>query len=737
MNGSVPDFVVASGVFVATDPATFDPFDVLWEVGSFEPPFPYCCVIAFFACGLIDVNPPASVPGAATSAATETAATPEMIRPRRILYSLRLAFSHERHRYNERLTASDTASPAEPRRRIGRPPVEILRVVPVVVLLALVWLLAWRQNGSLAPRDWLGYALLAGLVLATVVAAGGAVVPGRVALVGLVCMLALAAWAALSLAWSPVPTFGHDEVLLRLFYAVTLALPLLTLADVRQRRVALETYALALGGLALATACMLRFGANPLGRYFEGRLNQPVTYPNGQAALTMLAFWPGLVVAARRRSAPWLRALGLGGATAALGASLLAQSKGSALGLVLSTIVLFAVCPWRLRLLVPTAIALVLDFGAYLPLTAPYRASTRAEETGAIRHAGTTILVLTVIAVVAGAVYAVLDRRLELSERTNRLLERIALGGLAAGVVVGIVALGIVYPHPGRTISQKWHEFNHIPTAAEAARSTSHLTSLGSNRYDFWRVAAHQFVHHPVAGLGSYGWYPTYLRVGRSNETPLRSHSLVMDVLSEEGLVGFALLCGALGSLLYVAARQRRTVAVGALGGSVYFVGHSLVDWIWSVPAVGVAFFTLLGIGAAGLGARALVGRTAVVAGAVTGVAVVLLLGFPWLSSELARHAPSAGSSAASDLRWSRRLDPLSLDPILTENALASTPQAQIAALRRGVDIEPEYASLRYALGKAYLAAGDKARARTELAAAHRLDPHDPAIRAALARAGG
>ena len=27
--------------------------------------------------------------------------------------------------------------------------------------------------------------------------------------------------------------------------------------------------------------------------------------------------------------------------------------------------------------------------------------------------------------------------------------------------------------------------------------------TIGSNRYDFWRVAVHEFAHHPVAGIGA------------------------------------------------------------------------------------------------------------------------------------------------------------------------------------------------------------------------------------------
>ena len=72
--------------------------------------------------------------------------------------------------------------------------------------------------------------------------------------------------------------------------------------------------------------------------------------------------------------------------------------------------------------------------------------------------------------------------------------------------------------------------------AANAA--SSHLLQLGSYRYDIWRVALNEFAHHPLAGIGSRGFGPAYLRQRHSPDTPARAHSFELDALSELGIVG-------------------------------------------------------------------------------------------------------------------------------------------------------------------------------------------------------
>src|SRR5439155_10468142 len=160
----------------------------------------------------------------------------------------------------------------------------------------------------------------------------------------------------------------------------------------------------------------VRFGAAPESLFVDGRLAFPITYPDALAALLLVAFWPAIGLAAEPRLPAIVRAGALGGAVAMLSALLLAQSKGGAIALVVSGLIFFAVCPRRLRALVPTLIVAALVGSQGSALTESYRAS-RAELISAMRHAGAVAAVLTGIAAAICLAYAVLDGRVRISAR--------------------------------------------------------------------------------------------------------------------------------------------------------------------------------------------------------------------------------------------------------------------------------------------------------------------------------
>jgi fermentation-respiration switch protein FrsA (DUF1100 family) len=202
--------------------------------------------------------------------------------------------------------------------------------------------------------------------------------------------------------------------------------------------------------------------------------------------------------------------------------------------------------------------------------------------------------------------------------------------------------------------------------------------------------------------------------------------------------VGIVLLLSA-GALLFVAAwpwARRSVVGGGILGAGAYFAVHTGVDWVWTIPEVGLPAFALLGIGASRGGGGTLTARVAVAAGAVALALAVLAFAPPWLSRRFVDRAYTAGaaSRAADELRWARRLDPLSTDPLVAEAVLARPP-ADIAPLERAVGKEPRRADLHSLLGNAYLAAGRKAAARREFRAALRIYPGSELAQQGLAKA--
>jgi O-antigen ligase len=603
-----------------------------------------------------------------------------------------------------------------------------LATIPVACCIALSLALAWFEDGSVLAADWLPYAVFAALLLAATVLVGPAMRPSPRALVGLAALLGLAVWTGVSAVWSPVPSLARDEALLIAFYAVVLTIGATTLRTPEVRRAAVGI--VALGGvlLAVGVAVHLVLGDGREELVSAGRLGDPIEYPNALAALFLVAFWPAIVVTVDRSVPIAVRAAALGGATTVLAAWLATQSKGGGLALALSGILFFAVARPRLRPLLPVAIAGALVGAAYRPLTAPFRAGP-AELEGAIQDMGAAILLLAAAASVIGLLYVLLDRRLSVGARVREGIGAAVLIALAAAALTGVVAFFVEVSDPPQYLEDKWEAFK----TKGPEQGSSHLVNIGSNRYDFWRVGLREFRDQPVQGEGGRGFGPAYLRLGHTEETPARSHSLEVDVLGETGIVGFALLALAIVAPLTVLVRRARFSLSSAaiLAACVYWLLHASGDRLWTFPAAGLPFFVLLGVGLASDEEPLLGPRVAAPVAIVAAALALLAFAPPWLSARFTEQARETHS--ASELRWARRLDPLSTEPYLAEAALAAPP-ADVAPLRRAVELEPERARLHYRLALALRRAGRRAEATRELQTAHRLSPRDPLVRAELSR---
>jgi hypothetical protein len=590
--------------------------------------------------------------------------------------------------------------------------------------------MAWRQQGSLAAPDWLPLAILAALLVATIAAAGSALRPPRLVLAGAGALLALAVWAAASTAWSPRPAGARDEALLTALYVAVLMVPVLTLRGPKDQWSALRLVVLVLGVLSGLSALKLALAAHPASLLFGGRFDFPVSYVNASSALFILGFWPAMVIAAARDARPETRAAATGAGGLFLALAITTQSKGTVLGLAVSAVLVFTLAPVRLRLLAPTLLAAAPAAAAFATLTAPYRSSAIS----VAHRAGWTALAVSAVAAVLGAVYAVVDRRVEISPDRQRVIGRSVFVVFALGVVAAVTVFAVSVPAPRAWASKEWTAFKHQQVSRTGS---THLTSLGSNRYDFWRVALDEAAAHPLRGIGGRGFYSAYLEHRRSQETPLRAHSLFLDALAELGVPGLLLLLLGLGApLVFVARRLSQPCAVAAFATATYFLTHAAIDWIWTVPVVGVPAFLVLGIGCADAGRRPLPGWAAV-ATAVVAVAVALLaFAPPWLAHRYVVAAYST-SAPAADLSRARWLDPLSLEPYWADWRLAGTLRGRADALHAARRVEPQSVAVLYQLGLDYLRLGQRVEATNVLRRASALDPREDAIRKALQRAIG
>jgi O-antigen ligase len=608
-----------------------------------------------------------------------------------------------------------------------------LRVLPTVAVVGVAWALAWSTNGSIDAGDWLPYALIVAAVLAVALLTGAAVRPRRLPLLAGALLVGFGLWTAVSIAWSPLPSLARDDALLTLLYAGAFLTPLLTLRTQADRLLAATVAVGALGLLAVVTALEVQGAAHAADVYTEARLDFPVSYWNGTAALFLVGLWPAIALSADRRLGPAVRALSLAAATAMVTGWLMTQSKGGGVALAVSGIVFLAVARERLRALVPVLVVGALAAAGAGALTAPYRSSA-AGLLGAIHHAGTVALVLTGIGLAVGLVYAPADRRLLVPRSFVLRLGKALAITVSVGALAAVAGFFIAVDHPIGFVEQRWASFKHLPKHETAS---THFTSIGSNRYDYWRVALIEFDRQPLIGVGGHGWPAAYLRYGRTSEAPERSHSLELDALSETGIIGFLLVLGA--GVLGLAAVSRRSGApllpAALLGSGAYLATHTAIDWVWSIPSVGLSALVLVGIGASRGTRPVLSSRPALVGG--TAVIAVALIGFapPWLSARLTDRAyGETPVSRTSTLDWAERLDPLSVDPLLTQAALARSPH-DIASLRRALALQPGDSEVHYLLGLAYLTAHHLPAARKQLGIAARLSPRDPAIRSALRRA--
>lgn len=610
-----------------------------------------------------------------------------------------------------------------------------LALIPVAAVAVAFVALAWREQGSILAEDWLPYALGAALLLGTLLASGYASRPPPLLLAGLGALTALAAWTMVSLSWSPVPSLARNEALLILFYVVALAVPLLALRSEVERTAAIAIVVAACVCVVVATSARLLLAGDAGDEhYWETRLGSPIRYPGADAALFLVSFWPAVVLAANRGFNLVLRAAALGGAAALLAGGLMTQSRASAISVGASALVIFAIAPARLRLLVPTALAAALAAAAYGPLTDPFQKDGPALD-DAIWTAGGAALITALAGAAVGLLYAVVDRRLRLPSRVVRAAEVAAVAALVIGAFGVAVGFLTAVDKPGDYLSDRWREFKRQP---EAETGSSHLVTIGSNRYDLWRVALGEFREHPIVGAGGGAFGPAYLREGRTDETPLRAHSVELDTLSETGLVGFALLAGGLLPFAWALLRRARSdlVSAGVLGGVAYWLVQASADWTWTFPAVGIPFFLLIGAATAGASDRRIRAGTGLLLAIAVTATALLAFAPPWLSSRFTEQAlTQSHADAADELRWARRLDPLSVAPLIAEAEVAPSPSQAIPALEEAVERQPRTAAPRYLLGEAYLAVGRPADARRELREALRLSPRSIRMQDALRRA--
>lgn len=624
--------------------------------------------------------------------------------------------------------------------------------IPCSVVIAGIVALAATEGGYF-PTTWYPAALAALALLAVTVIAIGRprAVPWPVmAAVGL--MAAYTAWTYLSIAWADQQGLAWDGANRTALYLLVFAL--FALWTLREGAGAALLGMLGLGVAAVGLVELLRVDAasDPAIFMVDARLAEPVGYINANVALWGLAAWPCVFFASRRGVLPPFRGLFLGSAGLLMTLALMGQSRSWLLALPLAAVVYVALVPGRMR---AGASLLVVGVGVYAVSGSALAIHDQAGSTPLTQLVETAVsqtLLMAALLALVGAAWGWIDRETHLSAGQTRLL-RGASATVAGAAVLTAVIVAFTFADPVSEASDRWNEFKHGGAAPTAG--FGRLSSSQTNRYDFWVVAADLLGESPLRGIGVDNFQTEYLRRGTSGEQPRYAHSLQMGVLSQTGVVGAALLFGAMGfALIGALGGQRRRsplnagVRAAAIGTFAYWFLHASVDWLWEFPALGAAAFATLGIAVAtgrptttskpvGSGR----GRFAMALLAVPAVALGASLAFPWLSQlELERASDDwrANPRAAfARLDRASELNPASPTPSLTAGtialALGDLGEAR-QRFRHALERDPEnfYAVLE--LGAIAADQGHRERGLTLLRRASRLSPLNDVVDDAIER---
>jgi hypothetical protein len=408
----------------------------------------------------------------------------------------------------------------------------------------------------------------------------------RPGIVALVALAAYAGWIGLSTSWAPLhgPARGDFERAVLYVGAMTAVV-----AAFRPRAAARAVEP------ALAAGTVIVSGYGLAGRLLPGlvhqhppvpalgRLDEPLTYWNAQGVLAAIGFVLCTRLAGDPTRPGWMRPAAAAASVPLASAVYLSFSRGALAAVAAGLLVLLVAARSRRQV----RAALVTVAAAALAAVASGVTDGVRKLAGglAAREREGAIVLAVLVVVMLAAAFAVAWSGRAGTERSDSIaLPRwapIATTILVLAILVVPLALA----------------GTHSSTSAAGA-GNERFSSVGSNRYQYWRVALETAADHPLAGVGASGFAVEWARRRTIDEPVLDAHSVEIETLAELGLVGFALLAILLISIALAARRAYRAdpvLAAGLVAALVTWTLHSAIDWDWEMPAV-----TLLAIVAAG-----------------------------------------------------------------------------------------------------------------------------------------
>jgi hypothetical protein len=624
---------------------------------------------------------------------------------------------------------------------------------------AWIW---WEP--SLSPTRWGSLGTVAVLLLAVGLNALGAraAAPSSARLVMIGALLAFVAWSFASILWADSRNSAWTGADKTLIYAASFLLLSLWPWDDRDLILILGVFSAAIAGSGAAAVAQFGFAHEPGALLEDGRLIYPMGYANSNAAVWMLGALPAVYLAASRIVPPLLRGVAAAAAVALVELAVLAQSRGWLFVLPFAVALCVLLVRERLRLLVALAVTGLATLAVLRQLLDVYdRAVAGDRIEPAVDRAAILVGISALVAGLVVAGWAVADRRVEVPLVVRRALGGALVAIVTVGVVTGGVLLALEADDPGSAISEHWHDFTRgYSTGSEGSRFTG---SLGTDRYQQWRIAWSEFVDHPATGIGADNFAVPYLLHREDNvHEPFFPHSTPLRLLSQLGVVGTALFVvfAVLAVRLALRRRARGGASVAGSAGVAlavfgYWLMHGSLDVFWEVPTLAAPAFGLLGLAAAPLPDDALQAAPAretdpvsprqlpgVARPAAIAVAAVVIAGacaslvLPWLSASYASSGAAVWREdrelAYSRLERAADLNPLNAQPLVRKGLIAAALGDDEEARRsfeRALEREPKgwYPYVQLAL--IAVDAGDEEEAARYVSRARALNPQDPVLR--------
>jgi UDP-GlcNAc:undecaprenyl-phosphate GlcNAc-1-phosphate transferase len=638
---------------------------------------------------------------------------------------------------------------------------------------ALACLLAIGLGAGLSPLFYAyfdpGVWVPIGLAITLVCAAALVIRPIRPSLpatLSVAGVFGLGLWSLISSAWAESVSDAVVSANRWLVYGALLALLVVLVAHPRLSAALLGAIMIGIGIVA-ASVCVRMLGADPSSLFLNGRLNSPLGYINGEGCLFAMAIWPCVGAAESRRALVAGPAAGAAAVLASL--AMLSQSRGTALAVAGAIVAVLALAPGRTR-----RAYCVIVIGAAVALAAPamlhvYEHATDGVVAASDVHGAVRAALLAGLG--AGCAWALLSWAFG-RIGAARTLRAIGPWPLA---IPAVIAVALALSHGNAVageVDRQWHAFTHLAEPGESANpastaTRSRLLSGAGNRYDYWRIAWGVWREHPLAGVGAGNYARPYYERRTTTEDVEQPHSLELQVLSELGLVGVALLACLLIGVIWGALRMRaparssplsRALLVGALGTFTAWLVQASVDWMALLPgltaiALAAAATLIWPRGApaaeAATGAtapsRTLAGHPALAAGASALVIALIVAGASLSRQGLAdvyrsqaqRELAANPLAALSDADRSLEIDPSSMQAYyLKAAALARFDQGRAteSALNDALRREPGNFVTWVLLGDIEVRRHELAAASGRYRRAHELNPRDGDV-AQLARA--